>query len=226
MAEKRAFRRVNPLSLAVLVLVWERPMHPYQMSQTLKQRGKEASVRINFGALYAVVESLLAQGFIEVVGSEQDGNRPARTVYGITDSGRAEMADWVRGWLGEPEKEYPKFTAALSFMGVLDPAEATQLLHRRIGLLDKRIADMRAEYDTVVAWLPEALLIEAAYELRLTETERDFAADLVARIESGALGGLDIWRQMHELLARFPDGVPGDHADELWEKWGLPKPPN
>ena len=31
-----AHRRItNPLALAVLVLLWERPMHPYEMSRTL-----------------------------------------------------------------------------------------------------------------------------------------------------------------------------------------------
>lgn len=227
MAAPRAFRRVNPLSLAVLVLLWERPMHPYQMSQTLKQRGKHGSVRINFGALYPVVESLRKQGFVEVVGEEQDGNRPARTVYRITDSGIVEMRDWLRAWVSEAEKEYPRFMAALSFLPVLGPSEALELLRRRVAVLDERIAAIRTERAAVEDWLPEILMIEGGYELRMLAADRDFAADLAARIESGELGGLDGWRQMNELSQQFPGGrVPPEESDKLLEEWGLPGPPS
>ena len=43
-------RRVsNPLALAVLGCLGERPMHPYEVSQTLRHRGKEKSIRLNYG---------------------------------------------------------------------------------------------------------------------------------------------------------------------------------
>ena len=34
----------NPLALAVLALLFERPMHPYEMGLLLKQRNKEESI--------------------------------------------------------------------------------------------------------------------------------------------------------------------------------------
>ncbi|MFJ9363373.1 PadR family transcriptional regulator [Nocardia sp. NPDC101769] len=226
MAGKRAFRRVNPLALAVLVQLWERPMHPYQISQTLKQRGKDGSVRINYGALYPVVESLLNQGFIEVVGAEQDGNRPARTVYRITPDGVVEMRDWLRAWISEPEKEYPRFMAALSFLPALGPDEAVALLRRRVTVLDKQIAEIRTATDAVVSWLPEVLLIEGNYEMHMLTADRDFTAALAARIESDELGGIEGWRTMAALAAEYPAGrVPPDIGDKLLEEWGLPAPP-
>ncbi|WP_275107047.1 PadR family transcriptional regulator [Nocardia arthritidis] len=107
----------------------------------IRQRGKETSVRLNFGALYAVVESLEREELIKATGTEQDGNRPTRTVYDITEAGVDELRDWLRAWVGDPEKEYPRFLAALSFLPVLPPEEAVELLRRRITLLDKRIVD-------------------------------------------------------------------------------------
>ena len=44
-------RRSNPLALAVMVLLFERPMHPYEMATTLKQRHKQDSIKIRFGSL-------------------------------------------------------------------------------------------------------------------------------------------------------------------------------
>src|SRR5699024_10625982 len=46
----------NPLALAVLTMLYEHPMHPYEMSRTLRERGKEASIRLNHGSLYSVVD--------------------------------------------------------------------------------------------------------------------------------------------------------------------------
>src|SRR5271157_2962751 len=57
--------RSNPLALAVLVCLYERPMHPYEVAQTLRQRAKQESVRLNYGSLYAVVESLEMKGFMK-----------------------------------------------------------------------------------------------------------------------------------------------------------------
>ena len=34
----------NPLALAVLASLHERPMHPYEMASTMRERGKEQSI--------------------------------------------------------------------------------------------------------------------------------------------------------------------------------------
>jgi DNA-binding PadR family transcriptional regulator len=77
----------NPLALAVLVHVAEQPRHPYEIAQVLRERGKDGSIKINYGSLYTVVQSLERHGFIEAAGTERDGRRPERTVYGITATG-------------------------------------------------------------------------------------------------------------------------------------------
>ncbi len=54
----------NPLALAVLACLWERPMHPYEMASTLRERGKDQSIKLNYGSLYTVVEGLQQHGLI------------------------------------------------------------------------------------------------------------------------------------------------------------------
>jgi DNA-binding PadR family transcriptional regulator len=39
----------NPLALAVLATLWQKPMHPYEIAQTLRRQGKDASTKINYG---------------------------------------------------------------------------------------------------------------------------------------------------------------------------------
>ena len=48
----------NPLALAVLACLHERPMHPYEMASTMRERGKEQSIKLNYGSLYTVVDNL------------------------------------------------------------------------------------------------------------------------------------------------------------------------
>ena len=87
-------RRVsNPLALAVLSCLNERPMHPYEISTTLRNRGKEQSIKLNYGSLYAVVESLQKHGLI------RRARRPARAAGPSARSTRSPQAgvDGVRG---------------------------------------------------------------------------------------------------------------------------------
>ena len=77
-------RRVpNPLALAVLACLTERPMHPYEISTTLRTRGKEKSIKLNYGSLYSVVESLQKHGLIAARETTRDGRRPG--AHGLRD---------------------------------------------------------------------------------------------------------------------------------------------
>ena len=92
-----ARNRSNPLALAVLICLYERPMHPYEVATTLRQRHKQESVRLNYGSLYNVVASLEKRGLIVPQETVRAGRLPERTVYGLTASGRIETHDWLTG---------------------------------------------------------------------------------------------------------------------------------
>ena len=94
----------NTLALAVLGLLQERPMHPYEMASVLRERGKDQDMPIKWGSLYTVVANLEKHGLVAATGSVRQGGRPERTVYAITDAGRAELTDWVRELLADPER--------------------------------------------------------------------------------------------------------------------------
>ena len=103
-------------------------MHPYEMAATMRTRGQDASIRLNYGSLYGVVETLLKRGLIEEQEVVREGRRPERTVYRITDDGRTEVDEWLAELLGTSAKEFPQFEAGLSLMGVLPPDRVVHLL--------------------------------------------------------------------------------------------------
>jgi DNA-binding PadR family transcriptional regulator len=189
----------NPLALAVLACLHERPMHPYEMAATMRERGKEQSIKLNYGSLYTVVDNLAKHGLIEAVEARREGRRPERTVYQLTDTGRIKLDAWMSELLSTPVKEYPQFEAALSLMPVLDPDHVLDLLRMRVRSLEKQIGEERIMLDAArKAGLPRLLLIEAEYHVVLRETELAWVSNLADDLEAGTLEGLDGWRQVYE----------------------------
>ena len=192
--------RSNPLALAVLNCLLERPMHPYEVATTLRQRLKERSVRLNYGALYAVVESLRKRGLIEPAQTERPGRLPERTVYQLTDAGRVEAADWLADLVSSPATEYPQFGAALAFLAALPPERAVKLLRERLQHLAVEEARAAATRELMhKRGLPRLFYVEDEYRDRLRVAETEFVQSLMRDIESGSLDGVDWWRHAHEL---------------------------
>src|ERR1041385_9073821 len=140
---QNASRPSNRLALAVLAFLFERPMHPYEMAATLKERHKEESIKLRYGSLYTVIDALVKRGDVLARASSRAGNRPERTVYELTPSGVDELRDWMRDLLRHPGKEFTQFEAALSLLPVLPPDEAVSLLRDRALHLSGRSEERR-----------------------------------------------------------------------------------
>ncbi|RBQ18161.1 PadR family transcriptional regulator [Spongiactinospora rosea] len=177
MAKRR--KVANPLALAVLAGLLREPMHPYELGRQLMESGKDRHIKYNRGSLYMVVEQLRKAGFVTERESVRDTQRPERTVYAITDEGRAELHDWMRELVALPRAEYPQFGVALSLLGALEPAEAADLLGRRVEALEAEADKVRADVkDAVDHGVARVLLAEEEYRLALLDAERRFVARL------------------------------------------------
>jgi len=202
----------NPLALAVLTLLAEKPMHPYEMSSTLRERAKEQSIKLNYGSLYSVVESLVRHKLIEVLETVREGKRPERTIYGITDAGRIEFVDWLSELLAVPVKEYLQFEAALSLMPTLSPDEVLRLLEVRRIRLDAEINAMDGVMTGMAdQGMPYLWSVEVDYVQVLRRAEREFVNGLIEKIRTEGLPEIAAWRRAHELA----DGTP---TDSDWER--------
>ena len=188
----------NLLALSLLTLLTERPMYPYEMAATLRQRGKDESIRINWGSLYTVVQNLEKYGFIEAMEVAREGRQPERTTYRITDAGRAELKDWLRELLGVPGREYTRFEAALGESAVLPPSELADLLRQRLDALDAAIAQHQAGLDALVTQVPRLFLIESEYHLALRRAEAEWVRSLLQELADGTFPGIREWQRFHD----------------------------
>jgi DNA-binding PadR family transcriptional regulator len=193
--------RSNPLALAVLVSLYERPMHPYEIAHTLRSRAKHESVRLNYGSLYGVVESLERRGLIEAQETTRTGRHPERTTYAITDAGAEEAMQWLAELIAIPQKEYPQFMAGLSFLPALPPEEVVTLLRDRVEAMEMHLILQRGALATALEFgLPRLFGLEAEYELAMAEAELGFVRSLLDDLESGTLDGLELWKSFHTEL--------------------------
>ncbi len=180
---------MTPLALAVLRLLQERPMHPYEMQQLIRDRSTDRVVKVRAGSLYHTIERLARQRLIEPVETGREGRRPERTVYAITESGRDAYASDLRELVRTPVQEYPVFGAAVEMLYTLDRDDAVRLLERRTTALEALLA----AHDQVTAsltkrGLPRIAMIEVEYAQAMWRAEMAWVRQLIDDIRSGELG--------------------------------------
>jgi DNA-binding PadR family transcriptional regulator len=191
----------NPLALAVLACLWEHPMHPYEIASTLRERGKDQSIKLNYGSLYTVVEALQQHTLIVAQETEREGRRPERTIYRLTDAGRMELIDWISELLSIPVKEYTHFEAGLSLAGVLSPEDIAALLTQRCNRLELEISQQRTILQLMrERGLARLFVIESEYSVSMREAELAWTRSLADEIRSGTLADLDQWTAMRQAL--------------------------
>lgn len=187
MTTKRELPR-TPLALAVMNLLMEHPMHPYEMKAKMRERGHDQVVKIKGGSIYDTVERLEQGGFVTAQETSRDGRRPEKTVYAITEAGRDEILAWLRELLAQPINEYPQFGAALAFFAALDKDEVVRLLKVRGALLDGQITGEEKQLKSFLDMgLPRLFLIEGEYAVAMKRAELEWVRNLIRDIEGGNL---------------------------------------
>lgn len=206
-----ARRKVSNLTgLAVLGTVVQRPMHRYEIASLMRARGKGDDVDIKWSSLYTVVANLEKHGLLEVAGTDRQGARPERTIYRITEAGRAELVEWTRELLTTPVSEQSGFVAGLSMMAALTPDQVADALRDRLTALEQMLRDLRAGYEE--AEVPRLFLVETEYAIAMREAEAAWVRTLQAELTAGTYPLVEEWREWHR------SGAMPDELVELAER--------
>ena len=176
------------LALAVLALAAEEPMHPYRMQQLLRERGKDQVVNVGQRSqLYKTIDRLVRDGLLVARGTEREATRPERTVYAATDAGRELAVTWTLDMLTAPRHEFAEFTAALSYLPLLDPEVAADALALRLSDRRGELERTQRELDRVSGVLPRIVLIDNEYAVAHLEADVAYLARVLDDLRSGAL---------------------------------------
>ena len=201
MAEQEA--EVSPLALSILQLLDERPMHPYEMASTMRDRHLDMFVRLNFGTLYHTVDVVEQRGWIRSLEREKEGRRPERTVYELTEAGRQVLTQTLGELLRQPVREYPRFVAGLMFMHHLRATDAAEHLEERATSLGTHIDKLEHIHAELSGrGLSRLSLIEVEHKIAMLEAERDWVRKTAREISDGKLEWKVGFDTGHEALRR------------------------
>jgi DNA-binding PadR family transcriptional regulator len=180
--------RRSVLAVAVLSMLAEAPMHAYRMQQLIKERHKDEVVNVaQRNSVYQTIERLLRDGLIQVQATERSENRPERTVYEITSSGRETLREWMITMLSTPAREFPEFPAALAFMPIITQEEAREALAQRLSTLQTQLSTVDNEMVQAGTFLPRIFLVESEYQRAVLAAELDYVRSMVDDLDSAKL---------------------------------------
>ncbi|MFD4197719.1 PadR family transcriptional regulator [Amycolatopsis thermoflava] len=179
--------KLTPMAMAVLELLHERPMHPYEMTQLMRDRHLDNRVAVKAGSLYHTVDRLLAAGHIKIVETQRAGRRPERTVYALTEQGRDAFVDRAKTMLGTIANEHPEFLSGLGAMDDLGREAALEQLQMRLLHLEAKAAAQEVITRRLVDEVPAVHWVDWRYTTAQVRFELEWTRQLVDDITSGRL---------------------------------------
>ncbi len=182
--------------LTLLGLLSNKPMHGYELRQQMRLWAMEHWVDIRPGSIYSALPRMAAEGLLQVTEVSQEGNRPMKTVYGITAAGRSELTRMLGEAWAQPTSTAQPVDVALFFVWLLPPEDVAARLVERLAVLDgarDQLARNRNLWSATVESAPDGVSLpyfEMMQDLfdhsqQLLDTERQWSSGVLARVESG-----------------------------------------
>ncbi len=181
--------QLTSLGISVLALLRARPMHGYEMFQTLVERHADRIVKVRPGSLYHVVDRLTEEKLIRLAATTRDGRRPERAVYEITDAGGESLQQQVAHLVATPMYEFPQFAVALAEIATLGEDAAAHAVDDRVEALEARVAGVMALRDASVT--PAGYLVAFDYLLAMMQAELTWLRGFASSMRSGRAGRHD-----------------------------------
>ncbi len=116
-------------------------MHGHRLRQEAERERVGLWTDISVGALYGAIKRLAADGHLEAVRAERDGQRPERQIYAITDLGRQALAVLRREALADVVLRPDPFDLALTRTGPVDHEMLAESIMARLTTLRRMLAE-------------------------------------------------------------------------------------
>ncbi|HET6704354.1 PadR family transcriptional regulator [Amycolatopsis sp.] len=198
--------KLTTLGIAVLELLHEKPMHPYEMAALMRERYVDIRVNVKAGSLYHTVERLHRHGLIEVVDTQRDGRRPERTVYGMTQTGLDEFNQRGRELLGDLATEFPAYLSGLAVIDELGREASLNELEARIMRLRAAVAaDEAVRQRLTEDKTPEIYWLDWRYQCDHRKFELEWTERLLDDLRSGRVPFVDDGQPKLTLITREDD---------------------
>ena len=127
---------LSPLEAALLGLLHERPMHPYELEKTVTDRDMRCWTGISLSSIYKVLGKLGKKGLVNAQ-VELTGSNQAKKVYRLTPAGEQEVREKVRELVSEVEHMVYRVDIGLHNLHLLAPGEVEESFQKYIASIDE-----------------------------------------------------------------------------------------
>lgn len=160
--------------LLLLGILSAHSLHGYELNELLKS--PSTAIQIGKANAYQILAKLDEEGLVEGR-EERIAKRPPRTIYTVTEAGRAEFSRLLQERLAEFQPiEYPD-GISLNFIDLLPPETVVPLLEQRASRLAARCATFAGFSDDIRASHPGLDFL-----VRLTELEQSMLQELIEKL--------------------------------------------
>ncbi|MWV43255.1 PadR family transcriptional regulator [Paenibacillus sp. HJL G12] len=167
--------------LLVLGLLMTQSQHGYQINDFIERNLGQVS-DMKKATAYSILKRLDKQGCV-VVTIEQEGNRPPRQTYSITDNGKKLFFELLRSSLIHAENVTPAGDIGLMFIDHIDRKDAKELLAIKLDRVKELI-----EACSAIPTHEEGIGVNLSFRHRLAllECNRKFLMETIQELESHA----------------------------------------
>jgi DNA-binding PadR family transcriptional regulator len=151
--------------LLLLGLLRREHMHGYRLNEFIG-RDMDGFIDLKKPTAYALLDKMEQQGWITTQ-QEQQGNRPPRRIYQITEEGEHQFKRLLRENLGQFRIAHFSGDVGLAFISELQPEEAIELLMQRRAELNHEIESGRniPRHEGSLQWIIEHRMFHLESEL-------------------------------------------------------------
>ena len=174
--------------LVILGILRRQPLHGYEIKHIIEEEMGDWTT-IAFGSIYFALDKLAEEGLIKKVATRQEGNRPSRSIYQITDAGKAEFLRLLREVWQNVERQYYAIDVGLGFMDALPAKEIKGYLRQRVAHLEAGLEYLNAHQQEQLARpeVPSVAAVVFDHSRTQAEAELAWTRALLAKVERGEL---------------------------------------
>jgi DNA-binding PadR family transcriptional regulator len=172
--------------MVILGILQREPLHGYEIKHIIEDHMGDWT-SIAFGSIYFALGKLAEEGFIEKIATEQEGSRPSRSIYQITEAGSQEFTRLLREVWQDVERHYYTLDIALSFIHALPIEEVKGYLRGRVTQLKATLQHLDTHKDEQLANEHVPRLAAAVFDHSWGHFQAELAwtQDLLEKIEQG-----------------------------------------
>ena len=176
--------------LLILGVLHRGDFHPYEIKRRLEAAMVECYIEVDVGTLYYAVRQLEKDGLIETVAQERVARGGMRTIYRITNKGRAEFREGLHQQFDMEGPVGKTLYGALLFLHLADRSTVEDGIRRKIGRLDhliEKLRQMRPKFEAVTSTGSQHL-VDHLEQQRLLD--RAWLQKLLAKIEKNGISDI------------------------------------